>query len=94
MVKRNLTDTERLEVVVNLLDKRALEQYQEQCEKLEKTPPLWEAGVCPACGGEYYGEEIQEVNSDEESEIRTYKCPNCNSTVKEYFELVNITAEP
>ncbi len=94
MAKRRLTDNERLEIAVNLLDNRALEQYQEQCEKLENTPPLWEAGVCPACGGEYYGEEIQEVSSDEESEMRSYTCPNCSSTVKEHFELVNITAEP
>ena len=94
MAKRSLTDTERLEVAVDLLDKRALEQYREKCEKLEQGPLLWEAGVCPACGGEYHGEEIQEVNSDEESEMRSYLCPNCSSTVKEYFELVNITAEP
>ena len=53
MAKRNLTDTERLGVAVNLLEERALEQYPERCEKLEETPPLWVAGVCPACGGEY-----------------------------------------
>ena len=94
MAKRELTNEERLEIAVELLDKRALIEYEERCEKLEQTPPLWEAGVCPACGGDYYGEEIKQIDSDDESETRTYVCPGCGSTVHEYFELTSIAVEP
>ena len=93
MAERQLTDTERLEIAVDILSDDQLEEYKERCEKLEQTPPLWEAGKCPACGGDYYG-EVQEIDSDDESETRTYICSNCSSTVKEYFELIDITTEP
>ena len=94
MTKRSLTDAERLEVTVGILTDRQLDEYRQRCEKLEESPPLWEAGICPACGGEYYGDEMQGAESDEDSETRSYVCPNCGSTVEEYFELVNITAKP
>ena len=94
MAKRILTDAERLEVAVNILTDRQLDEYKQRCEKLEETPPLWEAGVYPACGGEYYGDEMQGANSDEDSETRLYVCPDCGSTIEEHFKLVNITAKP
>ncbi len=94
MAKRQLSNAERLEIAVDILTERQLEEYQQRCAKLEQTPPLWKAGACPACGDEYYGDEMQTANSDNESETRIYVCPNCGNTVKEHFELVNITAEP
>lgn len=93
-MRRILTDAERLEVAVDILTERQLEEYKQRCKKLEQSPATWEAGVCPACGNEYYGEEVQSVQSEEDSETRTYICPKCGSTVKERFELVNIIAEP
>jgi len=96
MTRRQLTDTEKLEIAVNLLHERDMDEYERQCRAAESTPPLWEAGICPACGGEYYGEEMQveAVAGEDTSKTCTYVCPDCGSTVEEYFELTNITARP
>lgn len=94
MAKRQLTDNERLEMVMGLLDKRALEQYQEQCEKLEETPPPFEAGICPDCDNNYHEGEMEYVDTSEDNAIiHHFTCPGCGNTVKEHFELVGISME-
>ena len=71
-----------------------VEQYRLRCEQLEETPPPFEAGICPDCGKCYHEGEMEYMDtSDNRWIIHHFTCPGCGNTIKEHFELVDITSE-
>ena len=90
MAKKILTDGERLEIAVSLLDEGSLDLYTEECEKEEsKNGPKKCFNYCPKCGATDPDIAWGDKDWGDTHSWQNATCKKCGCMFTEVYEYAN-----